>query len=116
MYCMYCGKEIRENAYCCPYCGTSLEIWEEDLPPELAPMGAWSYFGHSLLFSIPIAGTIILILFACGITRNINKRNYARSYFCGLAIVGVFILTMFIIYLVTGVGFRTFINYYTYNM
>lgn len=116
MYCIYCGKKINDFALDCPYCGTAQGITEDDLPYELAPMGAWSYFGHSLLFSIPIAGTIILILFACGITRNINKRNYARSYFCGLAIVGVFILTMFIIYLVTGVGFRTFINYFAYNM
>lgn len=112
MYCTYCGKQIDEYTYDCPYCGEQQGISEEDLPNKLMPMGAWSYFGHSLLFSIPVIGTILLIIFACGGTKNINKRNYARSYFCNLAIVGIIILIVVAVYIFTGVSISDILNYY----
>ncbi|MBQ8000005.1 MAG: zinc ribbon domain-containing protein [Ruminococcus sp.] len=84
------------------------EITEDTLPAKFKPMGAWSYFGHSILFSIPLVGLIFLIVFATGGTRNINKRNYARSYFCGLAIFAVIAIVVVVLLLVfgaaTGVG------------
>lgn len=108
MYCAYCGKEINNNVYDCPYCGAPQGITEEELPYELMPMGAWSYFFHSILFSIPVIGTIILIVFACGGTRNINKRNYARSYFCGIALLIIIIL---VVYIITGISISGIFNY-----
>lgn len=51
------------------------------LPEKYRPLGAWAYFGYSLLFSIPILGFIFLIVFACS-GSNINRRSFARSYFC----------------------------------
>ncbi len=78
------------------------EITEDTLPAKFKPMGAWSYFGHSILFSIPVVGLILLIIFATGGTRNINKRNYARSYFCGLAIFAVIALVIIALALIFG--------------
>lgn len=94
MYCMYCGKKTENDEEKCFNCGSPIGINEYNLPPELMPMSAWSYFRHSILFNIPIAGVIILIVFACGGTRNINKRSFARSYFCWLAIVGIGLIIM----------------------
>ncbi|MGN0453109.1 MAG: hypothetical protein ACI4GZ_04830 [Ruminococcus sp.] len=69
----------------------------DQLPAKFKPMGAWSYFGHSILFSIPVVGFIFLIVYAVGGTSNINKRNYARSYFCVyllLAIIAIVLLVL----------------------
>ena len=44
------------------------------------PLSPWAYFGYTLLFSIPIVGFILLIVFSLT-SDNINRRNFARSYF-----------------------------------
>ncbi len=80
------------------------ELTEDQLPNKFKPMGAWGYFGHSLLFSIPLVGLILLIVFATGGTKNINKRNYARSYFCSLLIVAVIAIVAVVLFLVFGVA------------
>lgn len=67
-----------------------------NLPEEYRPISMWGYFGYTLLFSIPCVGLIALLIFAFGGTRNINLRNYARSYFC-LFILGVILSIVFIL-------------------
>ena len=54
-----------------------------NVPPEFRPLGAFAYFGLSILFSIPVIGLICLIIFSFS-DANINRRNFARSYFIGL--------------------------------
>ncbi len=66
------------------------------IPPEYRPIGPWGYFGWQLLFALPIVGFILLIVFACGAVSNINLKNFARSYFCGLLIFAI-IVTVFVI-------------------
>ena len=58
---------------------------EQQLPPQYRPLGAWAYFGYTLLFSIPIVGFICLIVFSCS-SSNINRRNFARSFWCVLVL------------------------------
>lgn len=65
----------------------------KQLPEKYRPMGAWSYFGYSILFSIPIVGLICLIVSALS-SGNINRRSYARSFFCLYIIWGVIILIL----------------------
>ena len=48
------------------------------IPANLRPLSAWAYFGYSLLFALPVAGLIMMIIFALD-DSNINRRNYARS-------------------------------------
>lgn len=67
-------------------------ITEDQLPARYRPIGAWAYLGWTLLFSIPIAGLIIALVFALGNTENINLRNFARSMFCYLAVVAILVL------------------------
>lgn len=66
----------------------------DQLPAKYKPIGAWAYFGWTLLFSIPIAGLIVALVFALGSTENINLRNFARSMFCYLAVVLLLALLM----------------------
>ena len=68
-----------------------------NIPEEYKPISAWGYFGYQLLFAIPCVGIILLIIFSCGGTRNINLRNFARSYFCVLLLLVIlFAIIMFI--------------------
>lgn len=57
------------------------------------PMSPWGYFGYSLLFSIPLIGLIMLIVFSLN-NENINRRNYARSFFIGVLIAAVILLIL----------------------
>ena len=59
------------------------------------PISMWGYFGYELLFAIPIVGFILTIVFSFGGTKNINLRNFARSYFCYLIVALIIILIIF---------------------
>lgn len=74
---------------------------ESQLPLQFRPLSPWAYFGYSLLFSIPIVGFILLIVFSFS-TSNINRRNYARSYFCLLLIVAIIFVVMLVLSLALG--------------
>ena len=54
------------------------------------PLSMWAYMGFTLLFGIPLAGFICLIVFACGAVKNINLVNYAR----GLLILEIIIFVL----------------------
>ena len=47
-----------------------------------------AYFGLSILFSLPVVGFIFLIIFSVS-DANINRRNFARSYWCIYVIIAV---------------------------
>lgn len=55
------------------------------IPEEYRPISMWGYFGYQILFAIPIVGLICLIVFAIT-AKNVNLKNFARSYFCVLII------------------------------
>lgn len=63
----------------------------EQLPREYRPLSPWAYFGYSILFSIPFIGFICLIVFALS-GDNINRRNFARSFFCIYAVVIILVI------------------------
>ena len=68
---------------------------------QLRPISPWAYFGYSILFSIPVVGFICLIVFSLSDT-NINRRNYARSFWCGLIIGLILFAVIFVIVIATG--------------
>lgn len=72
------------------------------IPPEYKPLSGWAYFGWQLLFAIPLVGFILLIVFACGGTHNINLRNFARSYFCALLIGAILAIIGIVLLLIGG--------------
>ncbi|MBR5370035.1 MAG: hypothetical protein IK137_01890 [Bacilli bacterium] len=69
-----------------------------NIPEEYKPISMWGYFGYELLFSIPCVGFIFLLVFAFGGTKNVNLKNFARSYFCyfiiavGMAVIVITIM------------------------
>lgn len=82
---------------------------QNNIPSQYKPLGAWAYFGYTLLFSLPLVGFILLIVFSFN-DDNINRRNFARSYWCAL-LVGVIIMVILIILAaVFGLTFYSAIN------
>ena len=57
-------------------------------PDGFKPLCPWAYFGLSILFSLPVVGFIFLIIFSVS-DANINRRNFARSYWCIYVIIAV---------------------------
>ena len=47
---------------------------EGNYTSQYRPLSPWAYFGYNLLFSIPILGFIMLIVFSFS-NENINRRN-----------------------------------------
>lgn len=75
-----------------------------NVPEEYKPISAWGYFGYNLLFNIPIVGFILLIVFSFD-SSNINRRNYARSFFIVYLIALIIIILIVVISLVCGISF-----------
>lgn len=71
---------------------------DKNIPYEYEPISMWGYFGYEILFSIPIIGFIMLLIYAFGGTKNINLRNFARSYFCLFIIFMIIFIILFVIY------------------
>ena len=74
---------------------------DNNIPREYRPLGAWAYVGYNFLFAIPFIGFILLIVFALS-KDNINRRNYARSYFCTWLLAFIIIGIIATILIVTG--------------
>ena len=69
------------------------------LPKENEPLSPWNYFWLSVLYTLPVLGFIMLIVHSCS-SANINRRNFARSHFCGLLIAGIIVAAYVIIMLI----------------
>lgn len=87
-------------------------IAPEQLPPQYRPLRPWAYVGYSILFSLPIVGLIMMIIYAVN-DDNINRRNYARSYlWMMLIMVAVWIIVAII---AASAGALSSISYYNFK-
>ena len=81
-----------------------------NIPAQYKPISAWGYVGYQLLFNIPLVGFILLIIFAFD-NENINRKNFARSYFCAFLIAIIFIAIVLIIGVSLGAFRDIAVNY-----
>lgn len=112
MYCKNCGAVLTDNAVVCTSCGTqqqsaaapqtptfyaspSAEI-RYVIPEENRPLSPWAYFGLQILFAVPVVGFVFLIIFSCS-GSNINRRNFARSYWCTFIIIAAIMFFIFLL-------------------
>ena len=70
-------------------------------PDNRGLLGPWAYFGLQLLFAVPVVGLVFLIIFSFN-SGNLNRRNFARSYWCGLIVFLVLLIIVLIFALVLG--------------
>lgn len=78
---------------------------QNNIPNEYKPLSPWAYFGYNILFAIPLVGFILLIVFSLD-DSNINRRNYARSFFIGLLLAVIITVVVIILSLLLfgGIG------------
>lgn len=74
---------------------------EPAVSKQFRPIKPWGYVGLEILFAIPVIGFICLLVFTFS-KRNLNRRNFARSYWCGLVIFLVLLVVGFIVAFATG--------------
>lgn len=116
-YCPSCGSAIKQIPSNIPpqtqytpqpmqqpaaeQCRTCSGSYERPAPDsQYAPMGAWAYFGWTLLLTcIPIVSFILTIVFSAN-SSNINRRSFARS----ILIFDIIGITIFLISLLAGVS------------
>ena len=55
-------------------------------PEEYRPLSPWAYFGYSVLFTVPLIGLIVNLVL-CFSNTNINRRNFARAFWCIYVVV-----------------------------
>ena len=88
----------------------NMSVTEANLPAQYKPLSPWAYFGLSLLFAAPIVGFVFLIVFSFN-NNNINRRNYARSFFCMLLIAAILlVIFVLVVVLVFSVSFDSIFN------
>ncbi|MBQ2603314.1 MAG: zinc ribbon domain-containing protein [Oscillospiraceae bacterium] len=95
----------------------NMSVTEANLPAQYKPLSPWAYFGLSLLFAVPIVGLVFLIVFSFN-NNNINRRNFARSFFCMLLIAAIIFVIVLVISLILGNSIldsiRSSLRYYSY--
>ena len=67
-------------------------------PERYRPLSPWAYFGYTLLFNIPLIGFICLIVYSIS-SYNINRRSFARSYWCMLVVVLLIVVLCLAVYM-----------------
>lgn len=102
MNCPNCGAAMAENEQFCTACGTQKAaapaqkpLTKEELPGPFRILSPWAYFGLQLLYAIPVVGFIFLLIhtFSKG---NLNRRSFARSYWCSLVLCLIVVVILLI--------------------
>ncbi len=79
---------------------------------DTSPMSMGDYLLMIFLSAIPLAGFILLLVWAFDSNVNINKRNYARAYLIfGLVVVGLFV----VICIIAGIAGASSSSYSSYG-
>lgn len=123
MNCPKCNAILEDGTKFCHSCGANVETAKMEtpviekpvepapaapqvkvverpyVPDEYQPLRPWTYFWLNVLFSVPVVGFVFLIVFSFS-GGNINRRNYARSYWCPLLILAVIAVIFCIIFFI----------------
>lgn len=112
MNCPNCNAPLAENEQFCTACGTQLTanatvvpvqktMTKEDLPSQFRVLSPWAYFGLQILYGIPVVGFIFLLIHTFS-SANLNRRSFARSYWCALILVALVAIVVAVIAVTTG--------------
>ena len=102
--CPRCGSPVGNNDTFCGECGANLQNpsmpWEFPYPIQsenTAPLSTIDYLLMILLFSIPIAGLVLMIVWSCSGTVNANRRNFSRAFL--IYYVAAFLASIILVFL-----------------
>lgn len=80
-----------------------------NIPEKYKPISAWGYIGYQIVFSLPIIGLILLLVYAFG-DGNVNVKNFARSNLIIILICLVLTIITLLIMAFLGVGLTSFVS------
>lgn len=106
--CANCGAEIMAGKNFCTQCGARADAPVYTPPAVIQPQGdiepapgsryepisTFSFIGIMLLMCIPIVGQILVLIWAFGGCKKVNKRNFARAslFFMIISLIfGIFV-------------------------
>lgn len=125
-FCETCGKPTYPLDTVCSNCGAPVKQPDrpvsapaptyaksvDEEPPQGSPyavLSSWSFVGTLLLMAIPVAGFILMIVWAAGSTSNLNRRNLARANLLIMGIVVALYIVAIILVIAIG-GSSYFLN------
>ncbi len=93
-YCPRCGKQLPVSAVFCGGCGTHLASGTAapaymPAPVDASPLKTSDYFVMMLLFSLPLVGLILAIVWGFSSETNVNRKNFSRAHLIWYAIAVV---------------------------
>ena len=77
-------------------------------------LSPWAYVGYGILFTLPVIGWILAIVFELN-DDNLNRRNFARGYWCGVLVAVIVVVILSIVGMVMGVSIMDGFSSYQYN-
>lgn len=107
--CPRCGKELPASAVFCGGCGTNLATGAPApvytaVPEDTTPLKTADYFLMLLLFSLPLVGLILMIVWSFSSGTNVNRRNLCRASLIWYAI-GVVLSILLTVLLIAVFGY-----------
>ena len=99
-FCTFCGTSVPDNIKFCTSCGKPMGITAPTPAPPVQPVQPYApapdpnalppgskyepittggYIGIMLLMMLPLVNLILLLVWACGGCRKVNKTNFARA-------------------------------------
>ena len=87
-HCPRCGAELPEHAAFCGSCGLNLQ------PAQADVLSVGDYVLMMILFSLPVAGLVLMIYWGFGSRVQVNRKHFARAYLIFYAINLVLSLLM----------------------
>lgn len=127
-YCKNCGLLAPFEADRCPQCGAPLPPdprpaqpavpaapAEDDQPETVPALSEWATLGTLLLFSIPVAGFILSLLWSFGFGTKPARKRLAQAWLIRTLIVAVVFALLCLVLALTSVAtLRVTPYYYAY--
>lgn len=74
--CPKCGAPVNDGAMFCGNCGMMLKVVKQ----ETDVLSVWDYILMMVLFSLPLVGLVMMLLWGFGSQVKVNRKNFARAY------------------------------------
>ncbi len=77
-------------------------------------LSPWAYVGYGILFTLPVIGWVFALVYWLN-DDNLNRRNFARGYWCGVLVAVIVVVILSIVGMVMGVSIMDGFSSYQYN-
>ena len=71
---------------------------------DTTPITPLGYIGYMILFSVPLVGFIMLLVYGFGSNTNVNLKNFARAYLIIMLIAVILWVVMMLLTVALGVS------------